>query len=119
MNDPTRRQLIGASVGALTAASYRRVLGANDRISLGLIGCGARAEGLRRMAHGSAREMNVEMTAVCDLWTLNREKAAADVKKKFGRAPRTFQHSEQLLARKDVDAVMIATADHQHAKLLI
>ena len=119
MSTTTRRQLIGGSVGVLTAASYRRVLGANDRISIGLIGCGSRAEGLRRMAHGSAKEMNVEMTAVCDLWSLNREKAAADVQKKFGRAPRTFQYSEQLLALKDLDAVMIATADHQHARLLI
>src|SRR5690348_16949543 len=108
MKDPTRRQLIGASVGALSAASYSRVLGANDRISIGLIGCGARAEGLRRMAAGSAKEMNVEMTAVCDLWTLNREKAAADVIKKFARVPRVFKYSEELLNRKDVDAVMIA-----------
>jgi hypothetical protein len=73
MNPPNRRQLIGASVGALSAASYRRVLGANDRVSIGLIGCGARAQGLRNMAHGSAKDMNVEMTAVCDLWTLTRD----------------------------------------------
>jgi predicted dehydrogenase len=119
MNPPNRRQLIGASVGALSAASYRRVLGANDRVSIGLIGCGARAQGLRNMAHGSAKDMNVEMTAVCDLWTLNRDKAAADVTQKFGRAPRAFKYSEQLLALKDLDAVMIATADHQHARLLI
>jgi predicted dehydrogenase len=114
---PTRRQVMAA--GALTAASYRRVLGANDRIRLGLIGCGARAEGLRNMAVGSAKDMNVEMTAVCDLWTLNREKAAADVTKRFGRAPRAFKYSEELLALSDLDAVMIATADHQHARLLI
>jgi predicted dehydrogenase len=120
MNDPTRRHVIGAGVGAaLTAASYRRVLGANDRISIGLVGCGARGKGLRNMAHGSARTMNVEMTAVCDLWTLNREKAAADVTRRFGRAPKRFKYSEELLAAKDVDAIMIATADHQHARLLV
>jgi predicted dehydrogenase len=123
MSETTRRQVLGAGIGAasvtMTAASYRRVLGANDRIAIGMIGCGARAQGLRRMAHGSARTMNVEMTAVCDLWTVNREKAAADVTKKFGRAPRAFKYSEELLAAPDIDAVMIATADHQHANLMI
>jgi predicted dehydrogenase len=117
--EPSRRDVIGVGVGAaLTAASYRRVLGANDRIAIGLIGCGARAKGLRNMAHGSMKDMNVDLTAVCDLWTLNREKAAADVAKRFGRAPKTFKYSEELLATKELDAVMIATADHQHAALL-
>ena len=120
MDHPNRRRVIGATAGAaLTAASYRRVLGANERLSIGLIGCGARAKGLRRMAAGSMRDMNVEMTAVCDIWRLNRERAAADVAQRFGRTPRAFKYSEELLAAKDLDAVMIATADHQHARLLI
>jgi hypothetical protein len=89
MSEPTRRQVMGASIGVgMTAASYRRVLGANDRIAIGLIGCGGRARGLRRMAHGSAGSMNVEMTAVCDLWSVNREKAAADVTRKVERRAR-------------------------------
>lgn len=115
----TRREFIGGTAALLTAASYRRVLGANDRISIGMLGCGARSAGLRRMAHGSMRDMNVEITAVCDIWTKNRDKAAADVRRKFGRAPRAFRYSEQMLALKDLDAVMIGTADHQHARLLV
>src|SRR5687767_9762177 len=119
MGDLSRRTFVGGTAAALTAASYRRVLGANDRISIGMLGCGSRSAGLRRMAHGSKSDMNVEITAVCDIWSGNRDKAAADVQKKFGRAPRAVKYSEQLLALKDLDAVMIATADHQHAPLLV
>ncbi len=118
--DLTRRGFLGAATaGTLSAASYARVIGANDRISIGLIGCGGRSSGHRRMAKTSARDMNVEITAVCDIWSYNREKSAADVEEKFGRKPRAFQHSEDLLALQDVDAIMIATGDHQHAKLLV
>jgi len=116
----SRRTFLGAAAGgALNAASYSRVIGANDRISIGLLGCGARSSGHRRMAAGSAKDMNVEVTAVCDLWSGNRERATADVEKKFERKPRAFQYSEQMLALQDVDAVMIATGDFQHAKLLV
>jgi len=46
------------------------------------------------------------MTAVCDLWKTNREKAVATNQKYYGRAPRAVQHPEELLAMKDVDAVL-------------
>jgi predicted dehydrogenase len=71
------------------------------------------------MAHGSAKDQNVEITAVCELWSMNREKASSDVEGKFGRKPRVFQYYEEMLALADVDAVMIATGDFQHAKLLV
>lgn len=120
MSELTRRGFLGAAAaGALSAASYSRVIGANDRISIGLIGCGNRSAGHRRMATTSAKDMNVEITAVCDLWAFNRELAASDVEEKFGRKPRAFKYSEDLLALKDVDAVMIATGDFQHAKILV
>ena len=122
----TRRAFMGAAAAgalnaakSLSAASYARVIGANDRIAIGLIGCGARSAGHRRMAKTSAKDMNVEITAVCDLWTHNREKSAADVEEKFGKRPRAFKYHEDLLNLKDVDAVMIATGDFQHAKILV
>ncbi len=58
------------------------------------------------------------MTAVCDLWKVNREKAAARAEKTYGRAPRSFQHLEDLLALKDVDAVLISTPEHSHSPVL-
>ena len=58
------------------------------------------------------------MTAVCDLWKVNREKRRRPSEKAYGRAPRAFQYMEELLALKDVDAVIISTADFQHAPIL-
>jgi len=115
-----RRSFIGATTaGAMSAVSYARVIGSNDRISIGLIGCGARSTGHRRMVKGSSTDMNCEITAICDLWTQNREKTVADVEQKFGKKPRAFKYSEELLALKDVDGVMVATGDFQHAKMLV
>ncbi len=121
MKHPSRRQFVGAAAGVvgMTAASYARVPGANDRISIGMLGCGSRSAGHRRMAQNSKTDMNVNITAVCDLWTGNRDKAAADVQRRFGQAPRPFKYSEEMLAFRDIDAVMIATGDFQHAKLLV
>ena len=50
--------------------------------------------------------------------SVNREKGAADIQRLFGNRPKTFQYSEELLADRELDAVMIATGDHQHARIL-
>jgi predicted dehydrogenase len=60
----------------------------------------------------------VEMTAVCHPRKVNREKAAARAEKSCGRAPRSFQHLEDLLALKDVDAVLPSTPEHSHSPVL-
>src|SRR5687767_14175597 len=105
-----------AGAGALSAAasSYNRILGANDRISMALIGAGRRGAELAAIV-ARLKEKNVEMTAVCDLWKVNRESAAAQAANDYGRVPRAFQHMDELLALKDVDAALVATADFQHA----
>jgi predicted dehydrogenase len=58
------------------------------------------------------------MTAVCDLWTGNLDRAVAANQKYYGRAPRAVRHMEELLALKDVDAVIISTPEHSHPLLL-
>ena len=103
---------------ASTALSYSRIRGANERISLGHIGIGQRGTGLAWIASKLKDSHNVEMTAVCDLWKVNREKAAAKAREAYGRAPRAFQYMEELLALNDVDAVIISTGDFQHAPIL-
>jgi predicted dehydrogenase len=60
----------------------------------------------------------VEMTAVCDLWKGNREKAVATNAGYYGRTPRAVQHVEDLLALKDVDGVLISTPEHSHSPIL-
>jgi predicted dehydrogenase len=106
--------VVGAGALNVAASSYNRILGANDRISLGLIGAGRRGKELAWIA-AQLKEKNVEMTAVCDLWKVNREAAAAQATKDYGRTPRAFQYMDELLALKDVDAALVATADFQHA----
>src|SRR5690242_17748554 len=68
------RVAAGAAIGT-SALSYSRIVGANDRISLGHIGIGNRGRELDAIAGQLKDKYNVEMTAVCDLWTVNREKA--------------------------------------------
>ncbi len=65
-----------------------------------------------------ASSHNVEMNSVCDLWRHNREKAVATNTKYNNRAPRAFQHIEDALADKQIDAVILSTPDHSHSPLL-
>lgn len=66
----------------------------------------------------AATDPNFDVRSVCDLWTANRERGAAEVQRIFGTKPKTFKYSEEMLADKELDAVMIATGDHQHARIL-
>ncbi len=103
---------------ATSANSYSRILGANDRIYLGHVGVGNRGRELDEIIARLKDKENVEMTAVCDLWKVNREKAVSAAARAYGRPPRSFQYADELLALKDVDAVVISTGDFQHALLL-
>ena len=98
--------------------SYENIVGANDRISLGHIGIGSRGGDLDLIASKLKSSHQVEMTAVCDLWKVNREKAVATNAGYYGRAPRAVQHLEELLAMKDVDGVLISTPEHSHSPIL-
>jgi predicted dehydrogenase len=126
----SRRKFIGRTTAAITgvavasgysslgAASYGRVIGANDRINIGFLGCGSRGNGHQNMVKMSEKDKNLGVVAVCDIWKLNREKAAASGKKLFGNEIRQFKYSEEMLSMPELDAVMIATGDFQHAKNL-
>ena len=113
----TASMLAGTALGT-TAASYGRIVGANDRVSLGHIGIGRRGGELDWIVSRLKAQHNVEMTAVCDLWNVNREKAVLANKTYYGRPPRPFQYLEDLLLLKDVDAVLISTPEHSHSPIL-
>src|SRR6266436_352613 len=121
-----RRRFLGKSAALIagsaalpsTALSYERIVGANDRISLAHIGTGSRGSDLDWIVAQLRTSQNAEMTVICDLWKLNREKAAATNAKYHGRAPRTFQYLEDVLALKDVDGVIISTPEHSHSPIL-
>jgi predicted dehydrogenase len=121
----SRRNFLGkttlgvlGTTAALNSRSYSRVLGANDRINLAFLCCGDRSGGHRNMVKMSYKDKNLGVLAVCDILNQNREKAARDCNAKFDTDVRQFKYSEELLKMPDLDAVMIATGDHQHAKIL-
>ncbi len=120
MQPSSRREFLktasaGAAAIGMTATSYGRVVGANERISIGVVGCGGR--GLRAHmpgVHKHAKEQNIEITAVADPWKLRRDEGAAKAKEWYGRPARAFVSYRDIMALDDIDAVMIASCDHQH-----
>jgi len=119
-NTPSRRQFLAtASAGAalaFTAASYARIVGANERIAIGQIGCGGRGcDAHMTGVHAHDKQQNVEFIAVSDPWRLRRERAAARCQQWYGRPAKQFASYRDILALEDVDAVMIASCDHHHA----
>lgn len=119
----SRRGFLGTAGGLaapITARSYQRIPGANSRIQIGQIGCGHRAFGLRRMLKLSSKtDPNFDLRSVCDIWTVNMNRAADHARELFGVRPKTYKYSEELLADPELDAVMVATGDHQHARMLV
>jgi predicted dehydrogenase len=110
MNQISRRDFTKTAVaaGATTALSNLRVLGANDRVRVGIIGSGDRGQAVWKMF---VKQTDVQPVAVCDVYEpyLNLGVQAA------GTKVSTFGDFRRLLEMKDVDAVIVATPDHWHA----
>jgi predicted dehydrogenase len=87
--------------------SSRRVLGANDRIRIGLIGAGSRGKEIFRAA---LRCPNIEAVGVADVYTRRLDEVKAVVPE-----IKTYTDFRRLLEDKTIDAVLIATPQHQHA----
>ena len=87
------------------------------RIALAHVGIGNRGQ-LVEIAGRLHALHNVEATAVCDLWKVNRERAVSECSKLYGRTPRAFQHLDERAGVKDIDAVLIATPEHSHSPIL-
>src|SRR6476646_3783212 len=111
---PTRRTFLkGIATATLaTAASSRRVLGANDRVRVGFIGIGL--IGKRHLLDFMAQP-DVEVAAICDLDDSRLEDGVAT----SGGKPERFKDFRKLLERQDIDAVVVSTPDHWHALLTI
>lgn len=103
-----RRNFVQATGLGMTALSAGRILGANDRVNVGLIGCGGRGRFVARMMREAP---NVAFTAVADVYQTNADRA----KEWAGSDAKSFGDFRKLLELKEVDAVLIATPDHWHA----
>lgn len=105
----------GATIGS-TAKSYARIMGANDRVQVGLVGFSDRFRtSLFPPFQGLHKAMNFDIIAVSDLWKLRREEGQAFIKQKLGRDIKGCVNNEELYSIKGLDAVFITTADFQHA----
>ena len=114
-----RNAVSGAAGLAVSASLPRRVLGASDRIRIGLVGCGSRGNFLMEQTLRHAETHNVEIAALCDVWSVNLERTRAGLAQKQAARPRLFRRYGDLLDIKDVDAVIIATPDFAHTQILI
>ncbi len=122
-------------VAAWTALSAGRVMGANDRLHIGLIGCGGRGTFDCRLMRGTPEDIqavapenyhngnldprlkearNVDVSALCDVYGTR-----VDAAKKWAPEAKTYNDFRKLLADKDIDAVIVATPDPWHASIMV
>ena len=124
----TRRTFLKQSAAATVAASQlatiapANVYQSNERIRIGVIGPGRRGFGSHvksliklRNDHG----VNLDITAVNDVYSVHRDQAVDYIKKETPLAPKTYVDYRDLLNDKDIDAVCIDTLDHWHANQVL
>ena len=109
-NNVPRRAFLGG-ITAATALSYSRIYGANDRIQLGLIGCGERGRG---DMGNFLKAGNVDVAALCDIYANQ-----IDLAKNVAPNAQSFTDHRKLLEMQQVDAVLIGVPDHWHAAIAI
>ena len=122
----SRRDFVKTGVAAAGTAAvfhrnvHARILGANDRINLGFIGIGGRGNSLLREFSGASKTTPAQIVAVCDTYRKRLTNAQNNVEKLMQAKPEqaTLDYRE-VIARKDIDAVVIATPDHWHAPIAI
>jgi predicted dehydrogenase len=110
--------IAGAAVSAVGASGTARgaILGANDRINIGVIGVGGRGRNLLEWAikTGQMPDTQAEVVAVADVYTKRMRKA-----KEFSACGGGFLDYREIIHQKEIDAVIIATPDHWHARMAI
>jgi predicted dehydrogenase len=99
-----------------SAQSYARIMGANDRVRVGVVGFSDR----HRSSHIPPfmkfyKDMNFDIVSVSDLWKRRRDEGQAFLKDKMGHAINAYRNNDELFNSKTVDAVFISTPDFAHA----
>ena len=122
----TRRKFLNQTTKAATAGylgliglnakSYARILGANDRVGVGVVGMSDRfRSSLMPSFLNHYKELKFEFMAVSDIWSVRREEGQALLKSKMGNEITACRNNDELYGLKGLDAVIISTADFQHA----
>ncbi len=114
MTARTRRQFLSTTGAALAAArAYSQVPGANNRLRVGVIGCGGMARGHMRTLIKMRESDNVDIAAVCDIYDKRLEEAAQMTRAK------PYKDYRRLLADPGIDYVLIATPEHWHYRMIM
>ena len=105
-----------AGAMAFSAKSYANIIGANDRVRVGIVGFSDRFKSsLLPCFTNHHKELNFDIVGVSDIWKVKREAGQALLKEKMGHDVKAFRNNDELYGSKEVDAVIISTADFQHA----
>ncbi len=129
MSKTTRRDFIkttsaataGVAVGNLDMLRPERIRGANDRVRVAIVGAGDRMmQSLVPAFFSQAEALNFELAAVCDIWSKHREESTAKIASnaKYSAKAKDIakaRNTDELYSMKGIDAVIVATADFQHA----
>ena len=111
----TSAGVAGAALSA-SASSYARILGANDRVGVGIVGFSDRCRSsLIPSFLKSAPALNFELVALSDIWNRRRDEGSAYINKLTGKQVSLARNNEELYENKSVEAVIVATADFQHS----
>src|SRR6266700_3858412 len=106
----------GLAAASIPASSYARILGANDRVRVGIVGFSDRfRQALLPAFKAAGPPRDFEIVAVSDIWNRRRDEGVAEIERVMGAKPRAFRNNEELYAAKIADAVMISTLDFLHA----
>ncbi|RAV30097.1 Gfo/Idh/MocA family protein [Sinomicrobium soli] len=113
------KTLLGGAAVALShplmsmpAASYRRIMGANDRLNIAIAGLGRRVGAYYEPI--AKKEANVHLRYLCDVMKSQREKALREISERIDYQPETENDIRKVLDDKDVDILVNATPDHWH-----
>ncbi len=114
--DFIKQSVLAGAATAMSATSYAKIIGSNDRVRVGVVGFSDR----HRASHVGpfkelSKKMNFEMTAISDIWNRRREEGKAYLDKQLGGNVKIFRNNDEMYDAKIVDAVFLSTADFQHA----
>ena len=104
---------IGGAVSGFSAKSYSRIIGANDRLNIALMGCGRRVGAY--YAALQDKNNNVDVAYICDVMKKQREKVGKDLNGKVSGKATLVNDIHEVWADKGVDAIFVAAPDHWHA----
>ena len=108
----TRRTALRTAAAGITAASYKRLRGANDRVQVGFIGYGLIGS---QHVHDFKNQKDVDMAAMCDVYQPRLEQGVAAC----GQTAKPYSDFRKMLDNKDLQAIVVSTPDHWHALMTI